>query len=98
MHSPVSHGSTPGEAVNSPDLVSIPNQNFVWQGYGSGMDQQQNFVPDATMQQMAAGNDQGFGMGTDDNAFNVALIFPWMISLATPISRTGSLVMIGLNG
>ncbi|KAL5335773.1 fungal-specific transcription factor domain-containing protein [Aspergillus crustosus] len=33
-HSPASHGSTPIEAINSPDLVSIPNQNFIWQGYG----------------------------------------------------------------
>ena len=36
LQSPVSHGSTtPGEAINSPDLVSIPNQNqnFLWQGY-----------------------------------------------------------------
>jgi uncharacterized protein Usg len=24
---------TPAEAISSPDLVSIPNQNFVWQGY-----------------------------------------------------------------
>lgn len=89
MHSPVSHGSTPGEAVNSPDLVSIPNQNFVWQGYGSGMDQQQNFVPDATMQQMAAGNDQGFGMGTDDNAFNAGLDLPLDDIFGNPDIKNG---------
>lgn len=28
-----SPGSTPGETMNSPDLVSIPNQNFTWQEY-----------------------------------------------------------------
>lgn len=34
--SPSSHCSTPGggEMVNSPDLVSIPSQNFMWQGLG----------------------------------------------------------------
>ncbi|KAL4906244.1 hypothetical protein BDW74DRAFT_151565 [Aspergillus multicolor] len=72
MHSPVS-GSTPGEAVNSPDLVSIPNQNFIWQGYG--IDQNQNYVPDATMQQMPPGTEQPFGM-PDDNAFNAGLDLP----------------------
>lgn len=33
LHSPISQGQTPSEALSSPDLVSIPNQNFVWQGY-----------------------------------------------------------------
>ncbi|KAJ6170600.1 hypothetical protein N7485_007946 [Penicillium canescens] len=33
IHSPISQGQTPSEALSSPDLVSIPNQNFVWQGY-----------------------------------------------------------------
>ncbi|KAL4785648.1 fungal-specific transcription factor domain-containing protein [Aspergillus varians] len=79
IQSPVSQGSTPGEAVNSPDLVSIPNQNFMWQGYG--IDQQPNYVPDATMQQqqqqqMPTGNEQTYGVATDDNAFNVGLELP----------------------
>jgi hypothetical protein len=73
LQSPVSHGSTPGEAVNSPDLVSIPNQNFVWQGYG--IDQQPNFVPDATVQQISTAAEQPFGMA-DDNAFNAGLDLP----------------------
>ncbi|RDW86517.1 putative C6 transcription factor (Mut3) [Aspergillus mulundensis] len=73
MQSPVSHVSTPGEAVNSPDLVSIPNQNFIWQGYG--IDQNQNYVPDATMQQMPTGIEQPFGMA-DDSAFNAGLDLP----------------------
>ncbi|KAL4916321.1 fungal-specific transcription factor domain-containing protein [Aspergillus aurantiobrunneus] len=73
LHSPASHGSTPVEAMNSPDLVSIPNQNFIWNGYG--INQQPNYVPDATMQQMPTGNEQTFAMGTDDNAFNVGLDF-----------------------
>lgn len=33
LQSPRSGMSTPGEHVSSPDLVSIPNQNFMWQGY-----------------------------------------------------------------
>ena len=33
LQSPRSGMSTPGEHVGSPDLVSIPNQNFMWQGY-----------------------------------------------------------------
>lgn len=89
MQSPVSHGSTPGEAVNSPDLVSIPNQNFIWQGYGSGIDQQQNFVPDAPMQQIPTGNEQGFGMGTDDNAFNVGLDLPLDDIFGNPDIKNG---------
>lgn len=42
VHSPPSHASTPGagDLVQSPDLVSIPNQNFVWQGF--------NFLPQAS--------------------------------------------------
>jgi hypothetical protein len=31
VHSPISQSQTPAEAISSPDLVSIPNQNFVWQ-------------------------------------------------------------------
>ncbi|KAL2860577.1 fungal-specific transcription factor domain-containing protein [Aspergillus pseudodeflectus] len=75
LQSPASHGSTPGEAVNSPDLVSIPNQNFIWQGYG--FDQQPNFAPDASgMQQMPTGNEHNFGMALDDSGFNVGLDLP----------------------
>ncbi|KAJ6166806.1 hypothetical protein N7470_002253 [Penicillium chermesinum] len=34
LGSPISHSqTTPSEGISSPDLVSIPNQNFVWQGY-----------------------------------------------------------------
>src|SRR6185312_11947643 len=33
LHSPISQAQTPSEHLGSPDLVSIPNQNFVWQGY-----------------------------------------------------------------
>ncbi|KAL2867061.1 putative C6 transcription factor (Mut3) [Aspergillus lucknowensis] len=75
LHSPASLESTPAEVVNSPDLVSIPNQNFIWQGYG--FNQQPNFVPDtATVQPMATGIEQAFGMGMDDSAFGVGLDLP----------------------
>jgi hypothetical protein len=38
VQTPASHASTPGsnEIVQSPDLVSLPNQNFIWQGLGFG--------------------------------------------------------------
>lgn len=69
LQSPVSHGSTPGsgtEAVNSPDLVSIPNQNFMWQGYNF---QPQAFAPDSSGPQQVptTTESQGFGMGMDEN-------------------------------
>jgi hypothetical protein len=69
LQSPVSHGSTPGsgtEAVNSPDLVSIPNQNFMWQGYNF---QPQAFPPDSSGPQQVptTTESQGFGMGMNEN-------------------------------
>ncbi|GFF50797.1 activator of stress genes 1 [Aspergillus udagawae] len=69
LQSPVSHGSTPGsgtEAVNSPDLVSIPNQNFMWQGYNF---QPQAFPPDSSgPQQMPTTTEsQGFSIGMNEN-------------------------------
>ena len=77
LHSPVSTPS--GEVVNSPDLVSIPNQNFAWQGYnfqpqnwsGNLSTQPQQPRPQAQQQQqpMAAANDLGnFRAGFDESA------------------------------
>merc|ERR1712187_624947 len=43
LQSPISRMSPSGEVVNSPDLVSIPNQNFMWQGYNF---QPQNWTGD----------------------------------------------------
>ncbi|CAK37749.1 transcriptional regulator family: Fungal Specific TF [Aspergillus niger] len=66
LQSPASHASTPinsGEAVNSPDLVSLPNQNFLWQGYNF---QPQNFTAETTVPTTAANLGQ-FGLGVDDN-------------------------------
>ncbi|KAL3479250.1 fungal-specific transcription factor domain-containing protein [Aspergillus californicus] len=75
LHSPASHGSTPGtEAVNSPDLVSIPNQNFIWQGYR--FDQEPDFIPDTGTMQPMQTNDQNYGMGMNDNTFAAGLDLP----------------------
>ncbi|KAJ5155808.1 hypothetical protein N7492_008611 [Penicillium capsulatum] len=73
LHSPISQAHTPSEALSSPDLVSIPNQNFVWQGYNY---QPTNLATDQTMQQgpslfnglpdLNMGLDEGsMGMNTD---------------------------------
>ncbi|KAJ5577584.1 uncharacterized protein N7459_006548 [Penicillium hispanicum] len=48
LHSPISQAQTPSEALSSPDLVSIPNQNFIWQGYNF---QPTNMATDANVQQ-----------------------------------------------
>ncbi|KAH1646709.1 hypothetical protein KXX16_000407 [Aspergillus fumigatus] len=69
LQSPGSHSSTPGsgtEAVNSPDLVSIPNQNFMWQGYNF---QPQAIPPESSGLQQAptTTESQGFSMGTNEN-------------------------------
>ncbi|KAL4866151.1 hypothetical protein BDV12DRAFT_138600 [Aspergillus spectabilis] len=74
-HSPGSHGSTPNEVVHSPDLVSIPNQNFIWQGYG--IEQQPNFIPDTSsaMPPMPTNNEQTFAMGIDEG-FGVGIDLP----------------------
>ncbi|KKK15270.1 hypothetical protein ARAM_001907 [Aspergillus rambellii] len=64
LQSPVSHGSTPIEGVNSPDLVSIPNQNFMWQGYGF---QPPNLVREtAPMPPISTRDEQAFNMPLGD--------------------------------
>ncbi|KAH8426887.1 putative C6 transcription factor (Mut3) [Aspergillus melleus] len=67
LQSPVSHGSTPGatgEAVNSPDLVSLPNNNYMWQGYNF---QPQDFQQGVSAQPaMPSGQAPDLGMGLDD--------------------------------
>lgn len=65
--SPVSQSpvGTPGEPISSPDLVSIPNQNFAWQNYNF---QSQNFPDQSSQQQMPALNgNQGFDINMDGN-------------------------------
>ncbi|KAJ5103422.1 hypothetical protein N7532_003951 [Penicillium argentinense] len=72
IHSPISQGQTPSEALSSPDLVSIPNQNFVWQGYNF---QPTNVVPEqqpAIPQDTSAPNGlQDFSMGLDENTMGM---------------------------
>ncbi|KAB8072998.1 fungal-specific transcription factor domain-containing protein [Aspergillus leporis] len=73
LQSPVSHASTPasGEVVNSPDLVSLPNSNFMWQGY--------NFQPQdlpaeqSTQPPIPSTHAQNFGMGVEDNSMGMGL-------------------------
>jgi len=65
VQSPPSHTSTPADMVQSPDLVSIPNQNFMWQSFSFqqpslSTDQQQS------QQQMTGTNDmRNVGTGMD---------------------------------
>ncbi|THC96105.1 hypothetical protein EYZ11_004427 [Aspergillus tanneri] len=66
MQSPVSHVSNPGsvDPVNSPDLVSLPNSNFMLQGYNF---QPQNYVADVSTQPPApSGQAPGLGIGLDE--------------------------------
>ncbi|KAF9889105.1 hypothetical protein FE257_008082 [Aspergillus nanangensis] len=71
LQSPVSHGSTPAEAINSPDLVSIPNQNFMWQGYNF---QPQDMPAESTTQSsMVPDHAPNFDMGVDENTLGMGL-------------------------
>ena len=70
IHSPISQGNTPSEALSSPDLVSIPNQNFVWQGY--------NFQPTNMAAEQPVPQEQSapiglpdFNMGLDENSLGM---------------------------
>lgn len=71
LHSPISQTS---ETLSSPDLVSIPNQNFVWEGYNfqptnTPTNTNINVAADAGMQQdhPPLNGVQDFSMGLDDN-------------------------------
>ncbi|KAL1979176.1 hypothetical protein VTN96DRAFT_6594 [Rasamsonia emersonii] len=67
VQSPASHSSTPAsnEMIQSPDLVSLPNQNFMWQGLSFGGQNMMNNQPQS--QQQASGpNDVRFdGVSTN---------------------------------
>lgn len=67
LNSPISQAQSPSEALSSPDLVSIPNQNFVWQGYNF---QPSNITPQPTISQdnPAPNGILDFNMGLDENA------------------------------
>ncbi|GLI72991.1 gypsy retrotransposon integrase-like protein 1 [Penicillium ochrochloron] len=77
LHSPISQGQTPSEHLSSPDLVSIPNQNFVWQGYNfqpAGNVEAVNNEPTTSTMQPDTAPLNGlpdFNMGLDENALGM---------------------------
>lgn len=72
LSSPISQTQSPSEALSSPDLVSIPNQNFVWQGYNF---QPSNIAPQPTAPQdnTAPNGLLDFNMGLDENAMGLKM-------------------------
>ncbi|KAJ5163633.1 Transcription factor [Penicillium coprophilum] len=70
IHSPISQSQTPAELISSPDLVSIPNQNFVWQGYNFQPNNPNDIATESAPQQSEIPGPNGvpdFGMGMDEN-------------------------------
>lgn len=70
IHSPISQSQTPAELISSPDLVSIPNQNFVWQGYNFQPNNASTVAPESLPQQRDMSGQNGFpdfNMGPDEN-------------------------------
>ncbi|KAJ5795645.1 transcriptional regulator family: Fungal Specific TF [Penicillium psychrosexuale] len=70
VHSPISQSQTPTDASSSSDLVSIPNQNFVWQGYNFQANIATDMAPETAPQQQEMPAPNGlppFSMGIDEN-------------------------------
>ncbi|KAJ5514074.1 Transcription factor [Penicillium fimorum] len=68
VHSPISQSQTPTELINSPDLVSIPNQNFVWQGYNFQPNNPNDIAAESAPQQQEIPGLNGIpGIGVDEN-------------------------------
>lgn len=70
VHSPISQSQTPSEVISSPDLVSIPNQNFVWQGYNFQPSNLNDMGTESAPQQPEMPGPNGipdFVMGMDEN-------------------------------
>ncbi|KGO42093.1 Transcription factor, fungi [Penicillium expansum] len=70
VHSPISQSQTPSEVISSPDLVSIPNQNFVWQGYNFQPSNPNDMGTESAPQQPEMPGPNGipdFVMGMDEN-------------------------------
>ncbi|KAJ5551068.1 hypothetical protein N7535_000990 [Penicillium sp. DV-2018c] len=68
IQSPISQ--TPAEVLSSPDLVSIPNQNFAWQGYNFQPNNPSSMATESVSQQPEMSMPNGipeFNMGMDDN-------------------------------
>lgn len=71
LHSPIPQGRAPSETLSSPDLVSIPNQNFVWQGYNF---QPTTMGPDSTaipQEPLIPHGLPDFNMGMDESAMGM---------------------------
>ena len=68
LHSPIPQSHTPSETLSSPDLVSIPNQNFVWEGYNF-QPTNTNMGAETTMQQdqPLPNGLRDLNIGLDDN-------------------------------
>ncbi|KAI2792732.1 hypothetical protein POX_b02774 [Penicillium oxalicum] len=76
FQSPVSRSQTPREQLSSPDLVSIPNQNFVWQGYNFQPVNLASIEKDASTDMMPQDSTPPNGMGElnmsyDENALGL---------------------------
>lgn len=70
IHSPISQSQTPTEVISSPDLVSIPNQNFVWQGYNFQPNNPAIMATDSVPRQPETAGPNGLSdlsMGMDEN-------------------------------
>ncbi|CDM33964.1 transcriptional regulator family: Fungal Specific TF [Penicillium roqueforti] len=70
VHSPISQSQTPTDASSSSDLVSIPNQNFVWKGYNFQANIATDMAPETAPQQQEMPAPNGlppFSMGIDEN-------------------------------
>lgn len=67
VQSPQSHSSTPAsnEMIQSPDLVSLPNQNFMWHGLSFGTQNMMNNQPQSQPQTSGPNEVQFSGVGTN---------------------------------
>ncbi|KAJ5130523.1 uncharacterized protein N7515_006562 [Penicillium bovifimosum] len=67
IHSPIAQ--PPAEVLSSPDLVSIPNQNFAWQGYNFQPNNPSPMATESVSQQpeMSGNGLPDLSMGMDDN-------------------------------
>ncbi|KAJ5212026.1 uncharacterized protein N7498_003672 [Penicillium cinerascens] len=71
LHSPLPQSQTPSETLSSPDLVSIPNQNFVWEGYNF-QPTNANMGAETTMQQDRP-LPNGLNIGLDDSTMAMSM-------------------------
>ncbi|EKV06966.1 C6 transcription factor (Mut3), putative [Penicillium digitatum PHI26] len=70
VHSPISQSHTPSDVISSPDLVSIPNLNFIWQGYNFQLNNPSDIGTESAPQHPELHGPNGlpdFGVGMDGN-------------------------------